>query len=324
MATDPQVIRLGQRRERPADRTSLLDDPTLVRVSDRRASATKPRFPPSNNVGDSSDRVGDQQVAWAFVMREVIAYSTSAFVHVCVLGALAAVIDRPPQLLRVERGLASIESVASVAAVEQTADVWVQMPELPETPKKAPAEPKREPEELEPLKLAKQVTSLELARRDEAPELALADPPEHEIERADEQPPEDTKPPEPLPVRREPPPPKVEKVAEVDSDPSQASAASLASAGAMADELPQKIFTNPAPAYPADAQDAGWQGVVTLRVLVSTEGHAQQVSVETSSGIASLDASALATVRTWRFVPGQRQGRPIAAEVLVPVRFSLR
>lgn len=81
---------------------------------------------------------------------------------------------------------------------------------------------------------------------------------------------------------------------------------------------------NPKPVYPYSARRQGRQGRVVLRVEVRPDGTAEAVSIERSSGDARLDEAALAAVRQWRFRPAQRNGAPVAADVRVPIRFSLR
>ena len=80
---------------------------------------------------------------------------------------------------------------------------------------------------------------------------------------------------------------------------------------------------NPPPGYPAAARRNGEEGTVTLRVLVSAEGAPREVALERSSGSSLLDAAALATVKTWRFVPARRGGEAQEAWVLVPIVFRL-
>jgi periplasmic protein TonB len=80
---------------------------------------------------------------------------------------------------------------------------------------------------------------------------------------------------------------------------------------------------NPPPGYPTAARRNGEEGTVTLRVLVSTEGAPREVMLERSSGSSSLDAAALATVKSWRFTPARRGGEAQEAWVLVPIVFRL-
>jgi protein TonB len=103
----------------------------------------------------------------------------------------------------------------------------------------------------------------------------------------------------------------------------RSSPASVASEGADVDELP-RIVSNPAPRYPAEALMTGIQGVVVLRVAVGADGRVVSTRVHRTSGLASLDEAALEAVRRWRFVPARRRGVPVAREVAVPVRFTIR
>ena len=80
---------------------------------------------------------------------------------------------------------------------------------------------------------------------------------------------------------------------------------------------------NPPPGYPTAARRNGEEGTVTLRVLVSAEGAPREIALERSSGSSLLDATALATVKTWRFVPARRGDEAQEAWVLVPIVFRL-
>src|SRR5262249_13115613 len=140
-------------------------------------------------------------------------------------------------------------------------------------------------------------------------------------------PPEKTPPPEPEPVKPDPTPapqPKAEPVRKVATGASPPSRPAQASQGAQVDVLPRQLATNLAPPYPPDALAAGHQGLVELLVRTDTLGRATHVSLYRSSGVASLDQSALTTVRRWLFEPARRGGRPVPFEVLVPVRFYIR
>ena len=80
---------------------------------------------------------------------------------------------------------------------------------------------------------------------------------------------------------------------------------------------------NPAPEYPHLARRKSEQGRVLLQVLVSENGKAEKVQIDTSSGYSSLDQAALEAVRKWSFIPAKKGNRPVSAYVIVPVRFSL-
>ena len=61
-----------------------------------------------------------------------------------------------------------------------------------------------------------------------------------------------------------------------------------------------------------------------LLVRVSTSGLADSVTVHRSSGFKSLDEAARKTVRGWKFQPALQAGKPVAAPVVVPVRFQIQ
>ena len=82
-------------------------------------------------------------------------------------------------------------------------------------------------------------------------------------------------------------------------------------------------LNNPRPAYPLAARRRGDQGTVLLRVLVTAEGLAASVGLEKSSGHSSLDEAALATVKSWRFVPARQGGQAIEVPYVVPIVFKL-
>jgi protein TonB len=82
-------------------------------------------------------------------------------------------------------------------------------------------------------------------------------------------------------------------------------------------------LNNPPPAYPRSARRNGEQGTVTLRVYVNADGVPAAIELDRSSGSSALDAAALESVKSWRFVPARRGTDPVAAWVIVPVVFRL-
>jgi protein TonB len=81
---------------------------------------------------------------------------------------------------------------------------------------------------------------------------------------------------------------------------------------------------NPSPVYPLASRRSGQQGRVILRVLVNTNGTADQVQIHGSSGHVRLDESARDTVlQRWRFVPAKRGAQAVPAWVLIPISFGL-
>ena len=81
---------------------------------------------------------------------------------------------------------------------------------------------------------------------------------------------------------------------------------------------------NPKPPYPGLSRKIGEQGRVVLRVRVDAQGLPVDVQLHASSGSERLDASALQTVRRWKFVPARLGNEAVAATVLVPIAFSLK
>jgi len=80
---------------------------------------------------------------------------------------------------------------------------------------------------------------------------------------------------------------------------------------------------NPKPSYPLLARRLKLEGTVIVRVLVSPEGKAKIVRLETSAGSQVLDQAALDAVQAWSFVPAQQGGQAVSAWVDVPIRFHL-
>jgi periplasmic protein TonB len=91
-------------------------------------------------------------------------------------------------------------------------------------------------------------------------------------------------------------------------------------------ELPSsqaEYLNNPPPAYPRLSRRLGEQGTVVVRVLIGTNGLAEQAQIHTSSGHERLDQTAVTTVLAWRYVPGKRNGVAEAMWFNVPIQFVL-
>ena len=78
----------------------------------------------------------------------------------------------------------------------------------------------------------------------------------------------------------------------------------------------------PPPTYPLELACAGLGGQVILVLTVGADGTLQEVRTERTSRRNSLDAAAVAAVRTWRFRPATVRGKPVAAKIRVPVTFT--
>jgi TonB family protein len=79
-------------------------------------------------------------------------------------------------------------------------------------------------------------------------------------------------------------------------------------------------ISKPQPAYTDQARDKGAAGEVRLKCVVDEKGVPTTITVVKSLE-ESLDKSAVETVSKWRFKPGMKDGKPVAATVLIDVSF---
>jgi len=89
----------------------------------------------------------------------------------------------------------------------------------------------------------------------------------------------------------------------------------------VAVEVLPELLRMEAPVYPRLAREAGVEGTVLLRVLVSKEGKVLNVIV--LSGNPMLADAARTAAFTARFSPAQQQHKPVPVWVQLPVVFSL-
>ncbi len=104
---------------------------------------------------------------------------------------------------------------------------------------------------------------------------------------------------------------------------SMPSRGSRGSQGAEVDGMPSEGAFNPAPPYPPDALAAGLEGTVVLLVKIDATGKVTSITVYQSSNVASLDKSALETVRQWQFSPARRGGVAVPFEFRKPIEFTI-
>lgn len=86
---------------------------------------------------------------------------------------------------------------------------------------------------------------------------------------------------------------------------------------------PPRLLDNRPPTYPSHAARERLEGTTLLRIRITAEGNVAELEVVSTSGHPILDAAAVSAVRTWRFLPAMRNGRPVATTVRLPVRFAL-
>lgn len=84
---------------------------------------------------------------------------------------------------------------------------------------------------------------------------------------------------------------------------------------------PRAVF-DPEPEYSEEARRAKFQGTVVLLVVVDASGRPRDVRVNRSVGM-GLDEKAIEAIRTWRFEPATKDGRPVAVRISVEVNFRL-
>jgi periplasmic protein TonB len=76
--------------------------------------------------------------------------------------------------------------------------------------------------------------------------------------------------------------------------------------------------------YPAMSRRLGEQGTSVLRVLIGTDGKAISAQLVKSSGFERLDKAAYETVMRRRYVPGTRDGVPVALSYNAPIAWVLK
>jgi periplasmic protein TonB len=76
------------------------------------------------------------------------------------------------------------------------------------------------------------------------------------------------------------------------------------------------------PEFTEQAREANFQGTVTLRLIVDSEGNPQNIQVTRHLGM-GLDEKAIEAVQQYKFRPAMYQGHPVAVQIVVDVEFHL-
>jgi periplasmic protein TonB len=92
-------------------------------------------------------------------------------------------------------------------------------------------------------------------------------------------------------------------------------------AGKMGVTVPQPIYS-PEPTFSEEARKAKQQGIVTLLIIVASDGRPYDIHVRRSLGM-GLDEKAIEAVSRWRFKPATLNGQPVATQIEVEVDFRL-
>jgi TonB family protein len=75
------------------------------------------------------------------------------------------------------------------------------------------------------------------------------------------------------------------------------------------------------PFYPKEPQNAGIEGIVRLEAIVQQDGSVGDVRV-TRARHPDLDEAAIAAVRKWQFIAGEKDGQPVPMLVLIELSFT--
>lgn len=84
---------------------------------------------------------------------------------------------------------------------------------------------------------------------------------------------------------------------------------------------PPKATHSPDPEYPDVPPDTEPRGVVVMLIGVDAHGHVKPVRVVRSSAHA-FEKSAVSTVKTWKFKPAKKDGKPVPVQITVEMRFE--
>jgi TonB family protein len=76
------------------------------------------------------------------------------------------------------------------------------------------------------------------------------------------------------------------------------------------------------PEFTEDARKANFQGSVSIKLIVDTQGNPQDVQLLRHLGM-GLDERAIEAVRQYRFKPAMYQGHPVSVQIVVDMDFRL-
>ena len=84
------------------------------------------------------------------------------------------------------------------------------------------------------------------------------------------------------------------------------------------------LVANPKPiSYPRWAVRQGWQGKCAIAIEVLPDGALGRYKVMQSTGYRVLDNEAVKAVRSWKFHPAMKDGKPVVTCVQIPIFFRL-
>ena len=77
------------------------------------------------------------------------------------------------------------------------------------------------------------------------------------------------------------------------------------------------------PTYPNALKTEGISGMVTVSLTVDEKGNVANVVVKKSTR-PEFEQPAIDAVSRWKFEPAKKDGKPVAVQVVVPVKFSAK
>ena len=83
-----------------------------------------------------------------------------------------------------------------------------------------------------------------------------------------------------------------------------------------------RVLSKPEPEYSEEARRAKVKAAVVLSLVVGPSGEARDVKVVRGAGF-GLEEQAIATVKKWRFAPGEKEGVPVSVMAQVEISFRL-
>ncbi len=86
--------------------------------------------------------------------------------------------------------------------------------------------------------------------------------------------------------------------------------------------MPPRVIERSAPDYTDQARMARLSGTVVIRLIVDQDATLRDVHVSKSLGM-GLDEKAVEAVKSWQFIPGTMDGKPVAVLTSVAVNFQL-
>ncbi|MEE4358186.1 MAG: TonB family protein [Desulfococcaceae bacterium] len=78
------------------------------------------------------------------------------------------------------------------------------------------------------------------------------------------------------------------------------------------------------PEYPRRAKRRNIQGKVTVKFLVSSEGHVEKPVILNANPEGVFEQSVLRALAGWKFEPGYYQGKAVPTWMILPIQFSLK